>query len=651
MASNGRLSWLAWLRPPRAVVVLTGVVVTSFLASIIYAGQITSAIDGMAYDIGENATPSVRYLSAARTQLFTMVGVLNDAFVAPTHRSTLRPAIERAHAQLHEKLDAYVELPFFPGEHVRYQDTRQAIDDAERAVQHVVDRIEQGDLIGGESVRDTEMTAAVDRADAALEAAVNFDAEQGTLLSRSIQALRRRAQRTLWILGVLDVALAVSLMEISRRVSRQHLALRDRQQEADREMSRKLGATIQATVYVAQKISESAPLHAVAQVTVDQARQVLLADYAALGLGTDPTVPFSVWVFSGMDPHLLQTIGRPPRPVGVLGAVPRRGESLRLNDLASSPEFGELPPDHPRIGPFLGVPIQDAGRGVGNLYLARKPGSEAFSEQDERVAALIASSAAVALQNANLNGALRQAVEAREDLLAVVSHDLRNPLHAIKLAAETLGAAETKGLLPENRVRCIEAVRRGTRRMSRLIEDLLMAAKAENGRLPVDLRAEDVASIVDEAVQESIGAAEEHSLVLESSVPRELPQASCDRGRILQVLANLLGNAIKFTPAHGHVSVDVSRRGTFVCFSVSDTGAGIAAPQLPHVFERYWQKKEDRRRGSGLGLYIAKAVVESHGGKIWVESEVGRGSTFSFTVPPASGVPAEPEPRRPSPLS
>src|SRR3954468_16469589 len=349
MAWNGRSSWLAWLRPPRAVVVLTGVVVTSFLGSIVYAGHITSAIDTMACDIGENAAPSVRYLSAARTQLFTMVGALNGAFVDPARRSTLRAAIEQGHARLHQKLDAYVELPFFPGEHVRHQATQQDINDAERAVQRVVDRLERGDLSGAESVRDAEMTPSIDRADAALEAAVTFDADQGTRLSRSIQALRRRAQRTLWVLGLLDVGLAVSLMEIARRVSRQHLALRDRQQEADREMSEKLGATIQATVHVAEKISESAPLHAVAQVTVDQARHVLHADYAALGLGTDPGVPFSVWVFSGMDPHLLQTIGRPPRPVGVLGAVPRLGESLRLNDLASSPEFGELPPDHPRI--------------------------------------------------------------------------------------------------------------------------------------------------------------------------------------------------------------------------------------------------------------------------------------------------------------
>jgi hypothetical protein len=96
-------------------------------------------------------------------------------------------------------------------------------------------------------------------------------------------------------------------------------------------------------------------------------------------------------------------------------------------------------------------------------------------------------------------------------------------------------------------------------------------------------------------------------------------------------------------------SVDVSRGGAFICLSVSDTGAGIAAAQLPHVFERYWQK-EDRRRGSGLGLYIAKAVVESHGGKVWVEREIDGGSIFSFTVLAASGVPAEPE-TRPSPLS
>ena len=127
-----------------------------------------------------------------------------------------------------------------------------------------------------------------------------------------------------------------------------------------------LAYTYPATVRVAEKISESAELFAVAQVIVDHARSILKADYAALGLGTDPDRPFHLWVFSGLDRHVLEMIGRTPRPVGVLGAVPRQGESLRLEDVAASADFLGLPPSHPKMGPFLGVPIHHAGRGVGN---------------------------------------------------------------------------------------------------------------------------------------------------------------------------------------------------------------------------------------------------------------------------------------------
>src|SRR5207248_10719530 len=193
----------------------TAVVVTSFVGSIVYAGRIASAIDGMAYDIGENAAPSVQYLSAARTQLFSMVSTLAGAFVDPTRREEVRPAIEQAHVRLHQKLDAYLSLPFFPGERARYAATGQAVEDAERAINHVVERLEHGDLAGAESVRYGEMAEAVHRADAALEGSVSFDAMEGTRLSQSIQALRKRAQHTLWILGVLDVLLAFSLMEIA----------------------------------------------------------------------------------------------------------------------------------------------------------------------------------------------------------------------------------------------------------------------------------------------------------------------------------------------------------------------------------------------------------------------------------------------------
>ncbi|TMA30086.1 MAG: GAF domain-containing sensor histidine kinase [Deltaproteobacteria bacterium] len=646
MSSSAVPTWLAWLRPPRGMIALTAVVVTSFVGSIIYAGRVASAIDGMAYDIGENAVPSVQYLSAARTQLFSMVATLAGAFFDPARRSEIRPAIEQAHLRLHQKLDAYLALPFFQGEHERYAATNQAIQDAEIAINHVVDRLEHADLAGAEAVRYGEMSEAVRRADVALEGTVSFDAVQGTHLSESIQALRRRAQRTLWFLGVLDVVLAFSLMEVARRASREYLRLRDVQEEAEREMSRKLSATVEATVRVAGKISESAHLTAVAQVIVDEARSILRSDYAALGLGTDPDQPFDPWVFSGMDDNVLQIIGRTPRPVGVLGAVQRSGESLRLDDVASSALFLGMPPSHPKMGPFLGVPIRHAGQNIGNLYLARRPGEAHFSEQDERVARLLSASAAPALQNTELNTALRHAVDDREELLAIVSHDLRNPLNAIKLAGDTLAMAESKGISPAIKSRCIEGVRRSTRRMSRLIEDLLTAAKAEKGRLVMDFRPEDVSAIVDEAVQELAWSAREHSVALDGRVTEGLPPALCDRERILQVLANLVGNAVKFTPSGGRISVEVSLHNEFLRFSVSDTGPGIGKEQLGHVFERYWQKTEDRRRGNGLGLYIAKEIVESHRGKIWVESQVGQGSTFFFTIPASAPTPDHARDRR-----
>src|SRR5205823_5164555 len=123
MSSSAVPTWLAWLRPPRGMIALTAVVVTSFVGSIIYAGRV-------AYDIGENAVPSVQYLSAARTQLFSMVATLAGAFFDPARRSEIRPAIEQAHLRLHQKLDAYLALPFFQGEHERYAATNQAIQDA-----------------------------------------------------------------------------------------------------------------------------------------------------------------------------------------------------------------------------------------------------------------------------------------------------------------------------------------------------------------------------------------------------------------------------------------------------------------------------------------------------------------------------------------
>jgi signal transduction histidine kinase len=137
--------------------------------------------------------------------------------------------------------------------------------------------------------------------------------------------------------------------------------------------------------------------------------------------------------------------------------------------------------------------------------------------------------------------------------------------------------------------------------------------------------------------------ASDASVDLQTDAPATLPMVLGDRGRLLQVLSNLVGNAIKFTPAGGRIRIGAEQRGDEVCFWVSDTGSGIVAEVMSHIFDRFWQARRTDRRGTGLGLFIAKALVEAHGGRIWVESAPGQGSTFYFTVSVAPSAEARPQ--------
>jgi len=171
--------------------------------------------------------------------------------------------------------------------------------------------------------------------------------------------------------------------------------------------------------------------------------------------------------------------------------------------------------------------------------------------------------------------------------------------------------------------------------MDRLIQDLLGVARMEAGRLTVVRDRMSAAEAVMDVVEAQKPLAAAASLDLRLDVARDLPEVFADRDRFLQILENLLANAIKFTAAGGRITVGATPRDDEVLFWVADTGAGIAAADLPHVFDRFWQARKGERHGAGLGLQIAKGLVEAHGGRIWVESAVGRGSTFFFTIPAA----------------
>jgi PAS domain S-box-containing protein len=228
---------------------------------------------------------------------------------------------------------------------------------------------------------------------------------------------------------------------------------------------------------------------------------------------------------------------------------------------------------------------------------------------------------------------LRQAVRARDEVVAVVSHDLRNPLGTIAAAAGLMLELE---LPPEKRHEHLRMIVRATERMNRLIGDLLDVARIESGGLSVATEVVEIQPLLEEAVELLEPLAQEKGLGLFVQVTPGVRAVRADRDRMLQVLSNLVGNAVKFS-RHGGVRLSVERgpENTAV-FAVADTGPGIPPEAAEHVFDRFWRQNQADRQGAGLGLAIVRGIVLAHGGKVWVESKVGEGSIFFFTLPAAT---------------
>ena len=244
----------------------------------------------------------------------------------------------------------------------------------------------------------------------------------------------------------------------------------------------------------------------------------------------------------------------------------------------------------------------------------------------------LARRASVALENARLHDQLQQALRARDDTVSVVSHDLRNPVNAVKMLAGAVLQPGQVDKLPAEIADQIRVIQFAAEQMDALIQDLLDMSRAEAGRFAVDARRVGTSAMLHEALRTLTPLAEDKGVALVTDWIEPLPEVEVDPERIAQVVSNIVGNAIKFTPVHGRVRIAAVEDPNAVIVSVTDSGPGITAQHLPHVFDRYWQSSR-RNRGAGLGLPIAKAIVEAHGGRIWAESEEGRGATFHFTLP------------------
>lgn len=287
------------------------------------------------------------------------------------------------------------------------------------------------------------------------------------------------------------------------------------------------------------------------------------------------------------------------------------------------------------IGPrsAMVVPLRAGDRPIGGLTLVSAESGRRFGAEDLALAQELARRAALAVENAQLYAEAQSATRARDEMLAVVAHDLRNPLSTISLGAELLLDTTPEDSEHAFQRRHLATVKRSAERMNRLIQDLLDVSRVAGGKMTMAPKDEDLSLLLAEAAAMLRPLAEARGITFQTRGIRELPRLRVDGARLMQVISNLVGNALKFTPEGGSVTLAGEWGEDGVRVSVIDTGSGISPEQLPHVFGRFWQAHAADRRGLGLGLAIARGIVEAHGGRIWVESELGEGSIFHFTLP------------------
>ncbi len=329
----------------------------------------------------------------------------------------------------------------------------------------------------------------------------------------------------------------------------------------------------------------------------------------------------------------------PDRPVSAAVRVAQSRMPMLHAELEPG---GEL--DAAGLGSMLLVPLMARERTLGTMTFAVSKTRRRYGPRDLALAEEVARRAATALDNARLLALQRRDTRFREDLLSIVSHDLKSPLSSVLLVVtRLLGVAPKQPVTPARLMKDLERVQHAAERMSALIQSLLDAASLEAGRLSIERGRVVLSTLIADALEAFQPLAASSSILLESKLEPGLPDVLADPARIQQVLANLIGNAIKFTPSQGRITVSAapSAEGALLC--VVDTGAGIPKDELEHLFDRFWQSRRGASAGTGLGLFIVKGIIEGHGGRLWVESEPGAGARFCFTLPeaPADAAPAE----------
>ena len=282
---------------------------------------------------------------------------------------------------------------------------------------------------------------------------------------------------------------------------------------------------------------------------------------------------------------------------------------------------------------YVAVPLRARNRTLGVLLLFRTDAT-AYDEASLQFVNEVGHQAALAIDNARLLQQAEEGLRMREELLATVSHDLKNPLTTIRMNSEML-LTRHRAAQDLAAGTMAKAIHESSNQMQRLIHDLLDLTKIESGRIKLDRRPHDADELISDLMKMLESQAKEQDIELYKDVHPGESIANCDKDRVLQVLLNLAGNSIKFTGKGGRIRIEAQATGEGIRFGVIDNGPGIPEEELPRIFDRYWQARRTGRGSAGLGLSIARGIVEAHGGRIWAESALHMGSRFFFTIPEA----------------
>jgi signal transduction histidine kinase len=405
------------------------------------------------------------------------------------------------------------------------------------------------------------------------------------------------------------------------------------QAPSTQERLRELEASTSALI---TDVSLDGVLHRVVRV----AAKVIGARYAAIGVIGPDGKSLESFTTYGVDAELEGKIGPPPSGHGILGLVIREAQPIRLSDLATHPDSYGFPPHHPPMRSFLGVPIL-GGRGTfGNLYLTEKIGGDAFTEEDQDIAILLAAKTAAAVENARhheesarLLEEVHQLQRSRERFFAMVNHELRNALAAVYGWSEILVRRRDPATVPRAAFEVLDSAQHAIG----LINDLLDLSRLDEDRLKPIIRAVEPLSMAKRAMGRVTPAANFKQTVLQLLPEPDLPSCATDASRVEQILINLLGNAIKYAPERTTVQVSIATRGRFVVYQVDDEGPGVPAEEVERIFDVYVTKVGEETRGLGLGLPLSRRLARLLGGELHAVARPGGGGRFILEVPASTG--------------